>query len=137
MDPATVMDTTSRHQAQASKLFQAFNKGTPDTLEELLELFSPDAKFYMYGPQKAPMDGHKQIREGFEGTFAQLKEFSIRILKVAENGNVLFVERVEKFRFKDKHDVELNLVSVSQLGSDGRLVSWTDYFDSSILTELS
>lgn len=131
------MDPNSKHQAHALKLFQAFETGTSEALEGALEIFSPDAKFYMWGPHKPPMNGLKEMREGFGGMFTQLKDFRYRINNVAENGNILFVERFETFKYMDKHDVEVHLVSVTEVGHEGRLVSWTDYFDSSVITGLS
>ncbi|KAJ9651457.1 hypothetical protein H2198_009251 [Neophaeococcomyces mojaviensis] len=121
------MDPTSTHQEHALRLFQIFEKGTSDALEGVLALFSPEAKFYMWGPHKAPMNGHKEMREGFEGMFAQLKDFRYRVTNMAENGSILIIERVESFRFLEKHDVEVSLVSVSELGFGSKIVSWTDY----------
>ena len=49
---------------------------------------------------------------------------------MAENGNLMFTERVEKFVWVGKHNVEMGVVSVSEVGPDGKFVRWTDYSDS-------
>jgi len=121
--------TPSQHQALAIKLFQEWEKGTLDA-DKILELFSADAKFFMQGPNHPPNTGHKQIKEGFENIFKLLKDFSYRIVNVAENGNLMFTERVEKFVWVGKHNVEMGVVSVSEVGPDGKFVRWTDYSDS-------
>lgn len=130
------MDMKSKHQAHAAKLFQAFENGTPSAMDDALGSFSPEAKFFMWGPYKPPMTGVQEMRNGFEEMFKQLKDFRYRIVNVAEHRDILFIERVEWFTFKGIHEVEVSLVSVSKLGTDEKLDSWTDYFDSAILTNL-
>lgn len=130
------MNAASKHQAHALKLFEAFENGTPDAIENALGSFAPEAKFYMWGPHKPPMAGVEEMRNGFGEMFKQLEDFRYRIVNVAEHGDILFIERVEWFTFKKEHKVEVNLVSVSKLGTDNKLISWTDYFDSAVLTGL-
>jgi len=46
---------------------------------------------------------------------------------VAENGDVVFTERVDRFQMGDKK-VELPVAGVFEV-RDGKIAAWRDYFD--------
>lgn len=60
------MESNSEQQKQIIKLFQGFESGTTKAIEDIIDLFSTTANFFMWGPHVDPMKGHAELREGFE-----------------------------------------------------------------------
>ncbi|EXJ70266.1 uncharacterized protein A1O5_06334 [Cladophialophora psammophila CBS 110553] len=127
----------SEGELRVRKLFSAFERGTEDSVEAVLELFAEDAIFYVWGPTLPPAVGHDAMRTAFKGLSTVLQDFKADLGTVAVSGNVVFVERVERFTYKGKKAIELPLVGVGEIRpSDGKFTLWKDYFDSKVFADV-
>ncbi len=94
-------------------------------IDRLLDFFLPDAVYHNI--PLPPLQGLDAIRATLE-TFAGPAEFiDFEILHLASKGNVVFTERVDRFRFAGK-DVELPVAGVFEI-EGGKIRAWRDYFD--------
>jgi limonene-1,2-epoxide hydrolase len=92
----------------------------------LLEFFAEDAVYHNI--PIAPVEG----KAGIEATLKQFldpngsAEFEIRNL--ASRGSVVLTERVDRFNVNGKQ-VELPVMGTFEVGEDGKITAWRDYFD--------
>lgn len=94
-------------------------------IDQLLGFFLPDAVYH--NMPLPPLRGLDAIRATLE-TFVTPAEFiEFEILHLASKGNLVFTERVDRFRFAGK-DVELPVAGVFEI-EDGKIRAWRDYFD--------
>jgi limonene-1,2-epoxide hydrolase len=95
-------------------------------IEELLAFFAADAVYHNI--PVAPVRGHEAIAgvlRQFLGP-ASFAEFEIRNL--AACGDAVLTERVDRFEIGGKR-IELPVMGAFEVGSDGRIRAWRDYFD--------
>ncbi|KIW84311.1 hypothetical protein Z517_03561 [Fonsecaea pedrosoi CBS 271.37] len=118
------------------ELLLAFEKASTVDVGTILQHFTSDAKFWIWGLQKPPSVGHDEIRHGLEQLAAAIKDFTISIEHITVGGNTVMVERVEKFTYLGKHQVTLPVVGVGGVDADGKFVVWKDYFDPSEMYSL-
>jgi limonene-1,2-epoxide hydrolase len=52
-----------------------------------------------------------------------------RILAIAADGPVVFTERLDRFRFAGQDWTAVRAAGVFEVGADGRITAWRDYFD--------
>ncbi len=52
-----------------------------------------------------------------------------RILAIAANGNVVFTERDDRFRFARQDWTSVRAAGIFEIDADGRIAAWRDYFD--------
>lgn len=52
-----------------------------------------------------------------------------RILAIAANGNIVFTERDDRFRFAGKDWTSVRAAGVFEIDGEGRIAAWRDYFD--------
>lgn len=57
------------------------------------------------------------------------------ITNCATRGSLVFAERVDKFRFADRPDFVVAACGVFDVGADGLIRRWQDYFDSAGIAE--
>jgi limonene-1,2-epoxide hydrolase len=93
-------------------------------VEKLLAYFTDDAVYH--NMPMDPVTGKNGIREVLN-LFLPADELEAEILRLAARGNLVFTERVDRFRFGEKR-VELPCAGVFEI-RDGKIAAWRDYFD--------
>lgn len=48
---------------------------------------------------------------------------------IAVNGNTALTERTDIFHFKDGRRAAIRVMGTFEIGADGRITAWRDYFD--------
>lgn len=67
--------------------------------------------------------------------FLAADEIDWRIIHCATTGPVVFVERIDRFRFGDRPWLVIPACGVFDIADDGLIRRWFDYFDSCGLAE--
>ncbi len=91
----------------------------------LLNFFSPDAVYH--NMPLPPLQGLDAIRATLETFVGPAESIDFEILHLASKGNLVFTERVDRFRFAGK-DVQLPVAGVFEI-EGGKIRAWRDYFD--------
>ena len=94
-------------------------------IEELVAYFSEDAVYH--NMPMPPMKGKPAIQAILNQIIAPASAIEFEIRHVAESGNVVFTERIDRFHMGGKK-VELPVAGVFEI-KDGKIVAWRDYFD--------
>jgi limonene-1,2-epoxide hydrolase len=94
---------------------------------ELAGYFTEDGIYH--NMPAGPVKGRQQIEQFIRGFTASWTETDWEILTLAETGNVVVAERVDRTRAGDK-SVELPCMGVFEI-RDGKIACWRDYFDMS------
>lgn len=94
-------------------------------IDELMAFFADDAVYHNI-PVPAAL-GAPAIREAFLGFAKLMDSIEIINLHVAAEGPVVFTERIDRFRWKDKV-LDLPVAGVFEV-RDGRITAHRDYFD--------
>jgi limonene-1,2-epoxide hydrolase len=76
-----------------------------------------------------PVMGTTQMRAMVEGFLVNIAACDWRTHAIAENGNVVLTERTDGFTFKDGRHAAIRVMGTFELGPDGRITAWRDYFD--------
>lgn len=71
--------------------------------------------------------GPEAIRAVLEPFFAPIDENEFTILRAATEGEIIFVERLDRHRIEDRW-FELPVAGVLEV-RDGRIMVWREYFD--------
>jgi limonene-1,2-epoxide hydrolase len=102
---------------------QAFSR---QNVEELLRFFADDAVYH-----NMPVDP-VQGKAAIEATLRQFVdpsgEASFEIKHLASIGGTVLTERVDRFVVNGKR-VELPVMGAFEVGPDGKIRAWRDYFD--------
>ena len=98
-------------EAIVRKFCEAWKRGD---IEELMSFFAADAVYHNI--PVPPVRGAKAIREAFLGFAKLMDSIEIENLHVAANGNVVFTERIDHFRWKGK-TLALPVAGVFEVGS--------------------
>ena len=72
--------------------------------------------------------GHAGVRQVLEPFFAPIHENEFLILRRAATGSVVFLERLDRHRL-DHGWRDLPVNSVFEVGANGLITVWRDYFD--------
>jgi len=92
---------------------------------ELASYFAEDGVYHnMPG---GPVKGREAIEQFIRSFAGSWTETEFEILNLAEAGNVVVAERVDRTRLGDK-SVELPCAGVFEI-RDGKIACWRDYFD--------
>ncbi|MCA3254384.1 MAG: nuclear transport factor 2 family protein [Alphaproteobacteria bacterium] len=86
---------------------------------------------YINPPPIGEVRGPAGARAVLEPFFAPTLENEFRILRAAADGPVVFLERLDRHRLKDKW-VELPVTGVFEVHG-GRITYWRDYFDAATI----
>jgi limonene-1,2-epoxide hydrolase len=78
--------------------------------------------------------GHQGVREVLEPFLAPIHENEFRIIRKAEAGPVVFLERLDRHRL-DHGWRELPVNSVFEV-HDGKITVWRDYFDVATMAKI-
>jgi limonene-1,2-epoxide hydrolase len=90
-----------------------------------------DTCAYTNPPPLGTVHGPAGIRAVLEPFFAPTLENEFRIVRAAENGPVVILERLDRHRLADKW-VELPVCGVFEV-EDGLITYWRDYFDAATI----
>ena len=82
--------------------------------------------FYHNIPME-PINGREASRAFFK-TMGDAQEIQWDLLNIAENGNVVMTERVDRFVMADGKKVAVPLMGVFEI-EGGQIKVWKDYFD--------
>jgi len=94
-------------------------------IEELMSFFAADAVYHNI--PVAPVNGASAIREAFLAFAERMESIELETLHVAANGNVVFTERTDHFRWNGK-TLALPVAGVFEV-RDGKITAHRDYFD--------
>jgi limonene-1,2-epoxide hydrolase len=94
-------------------------------VDRLLQFFLPDAVYH--NMPLPPLQGIEAIRTTLETFVAPAEWIEFEVLNIAVNGNVVFTERIDRFRFLGK-EVALPVAGVFELEGE-KIRAWRDYFD--------
>jgi limonene-1,2-epoxide hydrolase len=94
-------------------------------IDELMAFFAPDAVYHNI--PVPPVRGAAAIREAFLGFAKLMDSIEIENLHVAASGNVVFTERIDKFRSRMVR-LDLPVAGVFEI-RNGKIIAHRDYFD--------
>ena len=94
------------------------------SIDRFLEFFTDDAVYHNMPME--PVSGKNGIREVLN-LCVPAEEIEAEIVHLAARGNLVFTERVDRFRFGAKR-VDLACAGVFEI-RDGKIAAWRDYFD--------
>ena len=94
------------------------------SVDRFLDFFTEDAVYHNMPLE--PVTGKNGIREVLN-LFLAAQEIQAEVVHLAARGNLVFTERIDRFRFGDKR-VELPCAGVFEI-RDGKVAAWRDYFD--------
>lgn len=76
-----------------------------------------------------PVEGAAAMRGMVEGFLANIISCDWQVHAIAANGNTVLTERTDGFNFKDGRHAAIRVMGTFELGEDGRITAWRDYFD--------
>jgi limonene-1,2-epoxide hydrolase len=116
---------------QAIEVVRRFLKAMePLDYDTALALVSPTC-IYINPPPIGEVSGPEGIRAVLEPFFSPTLENEFKILRQSASGGVVFLERLDRHRLKDKW-VELPVTGVFEV-KDGLITYWRDYFDAATI----
>ncbi len=92
---------------------------------ELAGYFTEDGVYH--NMPTGPVKGRQPIEEFIRGFAGSWTQTDWEILTIAETGNVVLAERVDRTRMGDK-SVELPCTGIFEI-REGKIAVWRDYFD--------
>ena len=100
-------------------------------LEKILQFFAEDAIYHNIPLD--PAQGLPAIRAVLEQFIAPDAKSAFEIRNLAASGNVVLTERVDHLTIQGK-PVSLPVMGTFEVGEDGKIHAWRDYFDMGQLT---
>jgi limonene-1,2-epoxide hydrolase len=94
-------------------------------VDEILGYFAEDAVYH--NMPMPPMQGKPAIKTILQQIVSPTSWIEWETLHIAEAGNVVFTERVDRFEMAGKK-VELPVAGVFEI-ENGKIKAWRDYFD--------
>lgn len=76
-----------------------------------------------------PIRGTAAMRAMVEGFLANVSGCDWEVHAIAANGNQVLTERTDGFTFKDGRHAAIRVMGTFDIGADGRITGWRDYFD--------
>jgi len=95
-------------------------------VDQLVAFFSGDAVYH--NMPVAPVTGPEAIGKVLSGYLASASDAEFEIVAIASRGNVVLTERIDRFTIGGKRIV-LPVMGTFEIGDDGRIRAWRDYFD--------
>ena len=92
---------------------------------EIAAYFSEDGTYH--NMPTGPVQGREKIEEFIRGFAGGWTKTDLEILNLAENGDIVMAERVDRTLIGDKA-VDLPCLGVFTI-RDGKIAVWRDYFD--------
>ena len=93
--------------------------------DKLAEYFTEDGSYYNIPTQ--PVSGRQAVRDFIQGFTATWTETEWEILNMAEAGDVVFCERIDRTK-TTQGNVDLPCNGVFEM-ENGKIKVWRDYFD--------
>ncbi len=107
-------------------LVTAFCKAWSDRdVDEILGFFAEGAVYH--NMPMPPMEGKPAIKTILQQIVSPTTWIEWETLNIAEAGNIVFTERVDRFEMAGKK-VELPVAGVFEI-ENGKIKAWRDYFD--------
>ena len=94
--------------------------------KKLGDFFVDDAVFQMMA--REPVRGRTAIAEELANQAAWATDFDLAVLNIASTGNVVLVERLDRFDMNGK-TIKVPVVGVFECDDAGKFTAWRDYFD--------
>lgn len=94
-------------------------------MDEILGYFADDAVYH--NMPMPPMQGKPAIKTILQQIVSPTTRIEWETLNIAEAGNIVFTERVDRFEMDGKK-VELPVAGVFEI-EGGKIKAWRDYFD--------
>jgi limonene-1,2-epoxide hydrolase len=93
---------------------------------ELAAFFSADAVYHNIPIH--PVQGPEAIRKMLDGFLAPATHCEFELRAVAVAGSKVLTERIDRFMINGKQ-IALPVMGIFEVGADGKLTAWRDYFD--------
>jgi limonene-1,2-epoxide hydrolase len=105
-------------------------------LARLMTYFSADARYFSRVRHAQPLRGRAAIEEELRGQFSRYRDCRCQILSVASNGAQVFTERADTVTMrKDGRQVTVLVCAIFDIGVDGKISYWREYWDLSDIEE--
>ena len=95
-------------------------------VEELLGFFSDDAIYHNI--PIAAVQGREAIAATLQQFLGPATEAEFEMVSIAVAGSAVLTERIDRFSIGDKK-ITLPVMGVFEVGADGKISAWRDYFD--------
>jgi limonene-1,2-epoxide hydrolase len=100
-------------------------------LDRVCALVTDDIFYHnMPRPSMQGKDVFRAYMDGYEQRLGKFLSVHWEILKRAESGNTVFIERISHLTFANGQRIDCPIVGVFEV-RDGKIASWKDYFDKS------
>jgi limonene-1,2-epoxide hydrolase len=99
----------------------------PD-VEKIVSMLSDDIVWQLWVPGGPTLHGPDAIRADIERQLGFATFMRCGPVHVASNGRVVFTERTDEFRSRDRV-VQHHLVAVFEIDDNGKIAAWREYFD--------
>ena len=76
-----------------------------------------------------PVNGTAAMREMVAGFLADIAACDWQTHAIAANGNTVLTERTDGFTFKDGRHAAIRVMGTFEVGANGLITHWRDYFD--------
>ncbi|MDP1617387.1 limonene-1,2-epoxide hydrolase family protein [Phenylobacterium sp.] len=113
------------------QIVRPFLKALEQLDYEAAMIFVADRCEYVNPPPLPVAHGPDGMRSLLEPFFAPTLHNEFRVLREAEHGSSVFIERLDRHQLADRW-VELPVTGVFEI-QDGKIVYWRDYFDAATI----
>lgn len=76
-----------------------------------------------------PVEGKAAFRGAVDGFMVSIAACDWQIHAIAANGSTILTERTDGFTFKDGRQAAIRVMGTFEIGGDGLITAWRDYFD--------
>ena len=76
-----------------------------------------------------PVKGKVAFCDAVEGFMVNIASCEWQVHAIAANGSTVLTERTDGFTFKNGRHAAIRVMGTFELGADGLIAAWRDYFD--------
>lgn len=76
-----------------------------------------------------PVAGKAAFKDAVDGFMGNVAGCDWQIHAIAANGNTVLTERTDGFTFKDGRRAAIRVMGTFEVGENGLITAWRDYFD--------
>jgi limonene-1,2-epoxide hydrolase len=113
--------------AVVRSFLDAMKGGTDEAFADAVTRFSARSSYAPNG-WKAPVVGRDAVLAELRSTGAHYSQLAIEVVHLVEADGVVAAERVDRFVMGGT-PVDLHVVGIFEVGSDGLITAWRDYYD--------